>query len=52
MKELFNREPGPGAYSIATAESTMGASTASQSTQGLGNGFISKSDRFRVNPME
>lgn len=48
MKELFNKDPGPGTYSVSTAEtSVMGATSASFSNQGFGNGFISKTDRFR-----
>jgi hypothetical protein len=53
MKELFNKDPGPGTYSVSTADtSIMGAiSTTSHSTKGLGNGFISKTDRFKEMPM-
>jgi len=52
MRELFNKEPGPGSYSLSTAESSvMVGSTASQSTKGLGNGFVSKTDRFKETGM-
>jgi hypothetical protein len=53
MKELFSRDPGPGTYSATTAaDSVMGASTTSNSTQGFGSGFISKQERFKKMPME
>ena len=50
MQELFNREPGPGTYVQSTP--SIGGSTASQSITGFGNGFVSKSDRFKINPMD
>ncbi|CDW91055.1 UNKNOWN [Stylonychia lemnae] len=52
MKELFNKDPGPGSYSLSTAESSvMTGSTASQSTKGVGNGFVSKTERFKETGM-
>eukprot|EP00347_Sterkiella_histriomuscorum_P014154 403361955 len=49
MKELFNKDPGPGTYSISTADTSVmgGSSVASQSTKGVGNGFVSKTQRFK-----
>lgn len=51
MKELFNREPAPGTYSVSTAESSVMNST-SRSLYGYGNGFVSKTDRFKELPMD
>ena len=53
FKELFNREPGPGSYSvISTAADSVISGGISFNTQGTGNGFVSKSDRFAIAGME
>lgn len=49
FKELFSRDPGPGCYSVIS--STGGSVINGQmqfNTQGTGNGFVSKSDRFAI----
>jgi len=44
IKEAFNKEPGPGSYSCPTAATSTMSLT---STQGFGNGFVSKQERFK-----
>ena len=52
MKEIFNKDPGPGTYSNSTAESSVMTGISSQTnTQGYGNGFVSKTERFKEMPM-
>ena len=50
FKELFSRDPGPGSYSVISnaADSVISGanSIVSFNTQGTGNGFVSKADRF------
>jgi hypothetical protein len=50
FKELFSRDPGPGSYSVisSAADSVISGanSIVSFNTQGTGNGFVSKADRF------
>lgn len=52
FKELFSRDPGPGSYSVisSAADSVISGVTTINSfnTQGTGNGFVSKSDRFAI----
>ena len=53
FKELFSREPGPGAYSIiSTAADSVISGYSSHNIQGTGNGFVSKADRFSKAGME
>lgn len=49
FKELFSRDPGPGSYSVisSTGDSVINGSV-QFNTQGTGNGFVSKSDRFAI----
>ena len=53
MKELYNRDPAPGSYSVSTAETSMLSTTAAiQNSRGYGNGFVSKNNRFTQLPIE
>ena len=45
IKEVFSRDPGPGAYKNSVMSSTTACSE-STSVSGFGNGFASKADRF------
>jgi hypothetical protein len=55
---LFNREPGPGSYSVTTpqTDSVISGTATSVAThfniQGAGNGFVSKADRFATAGLE
>jgi hypothetical protein len=42
LKEYFNKDPGPGAYSATEDVGNI----YSQSKRGFLNGFVSKADRF------
>lgn len=52
MKEFFNREAGPGTYSVSTAESSQMGSMSVNNMQGFGNGFASKTERFKETTMD
>ena len=52
FKELFNREPGPGAYSVISSAADSVITGMSHNVQGTGNGFVSKADRFSKAGME
>lgn len=55
---MFNRDPGPGSYTVvsAQADSVISGTATSVPThfniQGVGNGFVSKADRFATNGLE
>jgi hypothetical protein len=47
LKEYFNREPGPGAYSIVKPMDEQ-INAESYSKKGMLNGFASKANRFQA----
>lgn len=58
FKELFSRDPGPGQYSVISTAVDSAISGSAQATvksfntQGSGNGFVSKAERFAINGIE
>ena len=52
MKEIFNKEPAPGSYSLSTTDTSKMSQTPSMSNRGYGNGFVSSNHRFAKLPVD
>ena len=55
---MFNRDPGPGSYTVISSQAdsiisgTATSMPAHFNIQGAGNGFVSKADRFAIAGLE